>query len=118
LRARSSRAGSCRGRGVGARGANSFRRGSHDRAGRDRGSVRVTSRPRSRTPSGSRIVAAILVASVAAFTARADEPVTTHVTPSPQPPVQAITGHDVAPVRALFNRDVDRPRVLVLLSPT
>ena len=42
----------------------------------------------------------------------------THVTPTPQPPVRAIAGRDLGPVQALFNREADRPRVLVLLSPT
>jgi hypothetical protein len=40
------------------------------------------------------------------------------MTPPPQPPIEAIQGRDVTPVRDLFNRDADRPRVLVLLSPT
>ena len=40
------------------------------------------------------------------------------MTPPPQPPIEAIQGRDVTPVKTLFNRDADRPRVLVLLSPT
>jgi hypothetical protein len=42
----------------------------------------------------------------------------THMTPPPQPPIEAIQGRDVTPVKALFNQNADRPRVLVLLSPT
>lgn len=41
----------------------------------------------------------------------------THVTPSPQPPL-VVLGDSVAGVRAAFNAAADRPRVLVMLSPT
>ena len=58
----------------------------------------------------------LLIALAAA--ARAAEPPATHITPSPQPKVQALAGRDVTPVRDLFNRDADRPRILLLLSPT
>jgi hypothetical protein len=40
------------------------------------------------------------------------------MTPPPQPPLQMIAGRDLTPVRTIFNRDADRPRILVLLSPT
>lgn len=59
-----------------------------------------------------------LAIAFAAPAARAAEPLATHMTPQTQPPVEAIAGRDLAPVHALFNRDADRPRVLVLLSPT
>jgi hypothetical protein len=42
----------------------------------------------------------------------------THITPPPQPPLALIAGRDLTPVRDLFNREADRPRILVLLSPT
>jgi hypothetical protein len=42
----------------------------------------------------------------------------THMTPPPQPPLELINGRDLAPVRNLFNHEADRPRILVLLSPT
>ncbi|TMQ70134.1 MAG: hypothetical protein E6K80_09435 [Candidatus Eisenbacteria bacterium] len=60
------------------------------------------------------IVLTILIAAAA----RADEPNATHITPAPQPPIQAISGLDLTPVRSLFNREADRPRILVMLSPT
>lgn len=42
----------------------------------------------------------------------------THMTPPPQPPLEIIMGRDLAPVRDLFNREADRPRIMVLVSPT
>jgi hypothetical protein len=42
---------------------------------------------------------------------------TTHVTPSPQPPL-VVLSDSVSAVRAAFNAAADRPRVLVMLSPT
>jgi len=40
------------------------------------------------------------------------------MTPPPQPPLQLIAGRDLTPLRAIFNREADRPRIFVLLSPT
>jgi hypothetical protein len=69
---------------------------------------------------GSRVKAAasLLLVLCAAAIARAVEPLETHMTPPGQPPIEAITANDLAPVKALFNRDADRPRVLVMISPT
>ena len=61
---------------------------------------------------------ALLALGVIAATSPAQELLQAHMTPPPQPPIVAIQGRDVTPVRTLFNRDADRPRVLVLLSPT
>ena len=68
--------------------------------------------------SRSRSFITLLALLLAAPGARALQLLETHMTPPPQPPIEAIQGRDVTPVRALFNRDADRPRVLVLLSPT
>lgn len=68
--------------------------------------------------SRSRFPPALLALGVAASASWAVEPLATHMTPPPQPPIEAIQGRDVTPVQTLFNRDADRPRVLVLLSPT
>jgi hypothetical protein len=48
--------------------------------------------------------------------ARAQE--ATHMTPPPQPPLEVIADGNLEPVRELFNRLADRPRVLAMLSPT
>jgi len=61
---------------------------------------------------------ALLTAGFAVSSSPALEPLATHMTPPPQPPLGAIDGLDLAPVKTLFNRDADRFRVLVLLSPT
>ncbi|HTO92521.1 MAG TPA: hypothetical protein VMJ70_15425 [Candidatus Sulfotelmatobacter sp.] len=53
-----------------------------------------------------------------ATTALALDPLETHMTPPSQPPIQAIEGRDLTPVKELFNREADHIRVLVLLSPT
>jgi len=66
-----------------------------------------------------RVAAAILVLGVlTATTALALDPLETHMTPPSQPPIQAIEGRDLTPVKELFNREADHIRVLVLLSPT
>jgi hypothetical protein len=41
----------------------------------------------------------------------------THITPPPQPPLAAL-GDSLGEVRAGFNAAADRPRVLLMLSPT
>ncbi len=66
---------------------------------------------------GSRVGIVVLVAGLAAC-AHGAQLLAPHMTPPPQPPLQAIAGRDLTPVRTLFNRDADRPRILVLLSPT
>ena len=67
----------------------------------------------------SRIAAAAVFASLALSTlALAVEPLETHMTPPDQPPIQAIDGRDLTPVKELFNRDAARIRIFVLLSPT
>jgi len=63
---------------------------------------------------GGRILLVLCVASAA----RAIEPLQTHTTPPPQPPLRTIAGRDLTPVQTIFNRDADRPRIVVLLSPT
>ena len=76
-------------------------------------------RPSSIIGSGRlRAAAALVAAGAAAFSAHALPLLTTHMTPPPQPPLQLIAGRDLTPVRTLFNRDADRPRIFVLLSPT
>ena len=65
-----------------------------------------------------RAAAALLAAGAAAFSAHALPLLAPHMTPPPQPPLQMIAGRDLTPVRTIFNRDADRPRILVLLSPT
>ncbi len=77
----------------------------------------MTSRSKSCSVTPAQVATAILAMGFASV-ALANGPVTTHITPSPQPPVQAISGRDLGPVQTLFNRDADRPRILVLLSPT
>jgi hypothetical protein len=67
---------------------------------------------------GSRLLSAMLVWAALVPASRALQVLETHMTPPPQPPIEAIQGRDVTPVQTLFNRDADRPRVLVLLSPT
>jgi len=62
--------------------------------------------------------ASLLLVLCAAAVSRAVEPLETHMTPPGQPPIEAITANDLAPVKSLFNRDADRPRVLVMISPT
>jgi hypothetical protein len=42
----------------------------------------------------------------------------THITPPPQPPLAIITEDNFDDLRAAFNAGADRPRVLVMLSPT
>jgi hypothetical protein len=39
-------------------------------------------------------------------------------TPPGQPPLVALNSESLRSLRADFNRDVDQPRVIVLLSPT
>jgi len=41
----------------------------------------------------------------------------THITPPPQPPL-AVLSDSLGEVRAAFNAAADRPRVLLMLSPT
>jgi len=41
----------------------------------------------------------------------------THITPPPQPPLVALSD-SLGEVRAAFNAAADRPRVLLMLSPT
>jgi len=41
----------------------------------------------------------------------------THITPPPQPPLVAL-GDSLGEVRAAFNAAANRPRVLLMLSPT
>ena len=41
----------------------------------------------------------------------------THITPPPQPPLVAL-GDSLGEVRATFNAAANRPRVLLMLSPT
>jgi hypothetical protein len=53
-----------------------------------------------------------------AASSRALVPEATHMTPPPQPPLEVIRGLDVTPLRDQFNRFADRPRVLILVSPT
>jgi hypothetical protein len=60
----------------------------------------------------------LLVAGLAASAVRALEPMGSHMTPPSQPPLGVIAGRDLTPVQAIFNRDLDRPRIFVLLSPT
>jgi hypothetical protein len=45
------------------------------------------------------------------------EPELTHVTPRSQPPLTVLTD-SVGEVRAAFNAAADRPRVVLMLSPT
>ena len=66
----------------------------------------------------ARYLPAILALVVAAPAVRALQLLETHMTPPPQPPIESIQGRDVTPVKTLFNSNADRPRVLVLLSPT
>ena len=49
--------------------------------------------------------------------ARAAEP-DGALTPASQPALGVIIERDLTPVRELFNRLADRPRLLVLVSPT
>ena len=65
-----------------------------------------------------RAAAVLLAAGAAASAAHALPLLAPHMTPPPQPPLQMIAGRDLTPVRTIFNRDADRPRILVLLSPT
>ncbi|HEY6867538.1 MAG TPA: hypothetical protein VI792_09785 [Candidatus Eisenbacteria bacterium] len=62
------------------------------------------------------VVAAALL--LPAVHARAAEPDGAPVTPAPQPALGVIIERDLTPVRELFNRLADRPRLLVLVSPT
>lgn len=41
-----------------------------------------------------------------------------HVTPAGQPPLAVIVDRDLGPLRHKFNQLSDRPRVLLMLSPT
>jgi len=41
-----------------------------------------------------------------------------HMTPAPQPPLATISPDDLRSFRDAFNASDDRPRVLVMLSPT
>lgn len=41
-----------------------------------------------------------------------------HMTPPPQPPLSTISPDDLGAFRDAFNASDDRPRVLVMLSPT
>ncbi len=65
-----------------------------------------------------RIGIVAVIAALAAPAAWALTPLATHMTPPGQPPLESIAGRDLTPVRALFNREADRPRLFVLLSPT
>ena len=60
----------------------------------------------------------MLTAALGASAAGAVQLLAPHMTPPPQPPLQLIAGRDLTPLRAIFNRDADRPRIFVLLSPT
>jgi len=70
------------------------------------------------TPARRLAAAGALAALLAVPAARALEPLQTHMTPPNQPPLGVIEGRDVTPVRELFNRDANVPRLLILLSPT
>lgn len=42
----------------------------------------------------------------------------THLTPPPQPPLVEVGQDTLASLRKAFNTSADRPRILVILSPT
>lgn len=65
-----------------------------------------------------KILAVPLMLAAFASIALAVETLETHMTPPGQPPIEAITANDLTPIQAWFNRDADRPRVLILVSPT
>lgn len=66
-----------------------------------------------------RFFSGLVLAGLACTTlAFALDPLETHMTPPSQPPIQSIVGRDLTPVKELFNRETDRTRIFVLLSPT
>lgn len=73
-----------------------------------------------RTRAGLRAggIACLIAGALAATLERSGAQEATHMTPPPQPPLAVIADRNLEPVRELFNRLADRPRALVLLSPT
>jgi hypothetical protein len=65
-----------------------------------------------------RLLAVPLILAGFGSAALAVETLQTHMTPPGQPPIEAITANDLAPIQSWFNRDADRARVLILVSPT
>jgi hypothetical protein len=63
-------------------------------------------------------VALLLALALAEVRTRAGAQEATHMTPPPQPPLAVIADRNLEPVRELFNRLADRPRVLAMFSPT
>ncbi len=61
-----------------------------------------------------------LLAAVALLSpaAGAQEREFTHLTPPPQPPLVEVGQDDLAGLREAFNAASDRPRILLILSPT
>ena len=77
---------------------------------------------RRRQESTSRRAVATLIALLAcaagARVAHVAEREITHITPRPQPPLAVIADDSLAPLRQAFNHAADRPRILLMLSPT
>ncbi len=63
---------------------------------------------------------AVLLAALALLplAAGAEERESTHLTPPPQPPLVEVGQDNLAGLKEAFNAGVDRPRILVILSPT